>query len=349
MLIERIRKKNVWETRFHTKPHMTLADFGIESIFVEVTNICNMHCKFCPSDHIQRERKFMDYGLFKKVITQLSDLVPVYPIALHELGEPLLHKDLFKFIDYCATKKIKIFLFTNGAKLLENISEICNRDNIEALIISIQTPTLETYALRGSSKPFKKYMDDIYHAIDYFMSHQSTKMRIEIHLAETTGLPFRDWDILTNKKEALDIVKDMCRRISHSEEEFDDIPENFLDLPEWEYWGYPLIIDSHTIHIRIKHFGTFGAHESSIPKNVEIVERTVPISCSMAKNNLVIQADGTISMCCLDTEGYLNLGNIKNNTILEALTSEKRYEFINDVTKSKLCRRCLGTFKLKDI
>lgn len=315
----------------------SLSDFGIEQIYVEITNACNMHCKFCPSDNIIRPRKSMNPILFKKTIDQIIKLHPPHPIAFHVLGEPLLHKNVFDFINYCNSKNLKIYLFTNCINIKQNIAEICKKDNIDALVLSMQTPTRESYKLRGSSKDYEDYMQDIYDAIDYIIDTDTNKkMRVEIHLAETRSLQFREWDILTDDEECLQIVKQMCRRIKHTDEDFNDIPENFLSLQESEYWGYRPVSN---VYIRIKHFGTFGGH--SIP--LKIIERTKPTECEMAKNNLCILSDGTITICCLDTEGELSLGNIQDTKILDALRSKKRCEIIADVTKSKLCRRCLGT------
>jgi len=296
-----------------------------------------MHCEFCPSDNIHRARKSMDFDLFKATIDQIIDLHPPHPIGFHVIGEPLLHKDVFDFIDYCNSKNLKIYLFTNCLNIKHNIAEICKKDNIEALVLSVQTPTRESYRLRGTKKSFDNYMQDIYDAIDYVIYNKSNKkMRTEIHLAETRRLQFRDWDILTDDAEGVRIVKNMCRRITHTDGAFDDIPDNFVSLEEWEYWGYEPV---QNIYIRIKHFGTFGSH--TLP--AKIIERTEPAECEMVKNNLCVLSDGTITMCCLDVEGDLSLGNIRGTTLLDALRSGKRSDMTVDVTKSKLCRRCLGT------
>lgn len=345
------------------KGKQNLSDFGIEWIFVEITNVCNMHCKFCPSDHIKRKREFMDFDTFKMVIDQLSNLIPPHPIALHVVGEPLLHKDIFKFIDYCNSKKINIYLFTNCTKIDKNITEICKRDNIEVLILSIQTPTPDSYKLRCYNQKFEEYMDGIFDAIDYIIKTKTNeRMRVEIHLANTKGIPFSEWNILDTNEDALNVIKALGRNIkyihqkyygnNHDEVSFTNlveldlanIPKNILDLKEWEYWGYEAV---ENIYIRLKFLGTFGAPESILPKNVEVVERRCPQSCDMAKTNFCILSDGTITICCLDVEGDLKIGNINESTIHDALRSNKRAECIKDVTRYTLCRRCLGEINAK--
>jgi MoaA/NifB/PqqE/SkfB family radical SAM enzyme len=338
------------------KRKQNLSDFGIEWVFVEITNVCNMHCRFCPSDHIKRKREFMDFNTFKMVIDQLSDLIPPHPIAFHVLGEPLLHKDIFKFIDYSNEKNIDIYLFTNCIKIDKNIVEICKRDNIEVLVLSIQTPTPDSYKLRGYNRlSFEEYMNGIFNAIGYIIKTKTNeKMRVEIHLANTKGISIDEWNILNTNEDASNIIKALGRRIKcmhqkyHGnkydeatftnlvESDLAKIPKNILDLMEWEYWGYEVVPN---IYIRLKFMGTFGAHESILPENVEVVETKKPQSCDMAKTNFCILSDGTITTCCLDAEGDLSIGNINECTLLDALRSNKRAECLRDVTKYTLCRR----------
>ncbi len=352
---------NILQNKFK---HKKLNDFNIKWVFVEITNVCNMHCKFCPSDNIKRKKQFMDFNLFKKIIDNLNKLAPPNPISLHVLGEPLLHKSIFNYIDYCNKKNIRIYLFTNCKLVYENIVEICNRNNIEALVLSIQTPTPASYELRGSSKSYEDYMKGIYDSIDYIIKTKSySKMRVEIHLANTKYLPFQGWNILDENQSSLNIIKEMSRNIrklyfTHQKNSYDiknisnlidanldKIPENILDLREWDYWGHET---TPNIFIRIKYFGSFGSPESIIPRNIEIIKKTKKSKCIMVKENLSILVDGTITTCCLDVEGELTIGNIEKLNLCDALKSKKRKEYLDDVTKYELCRRCLGEMKLRN-
>jgi len=352
---------NILQNKFKSKK---LSDFNIKWVFVEITNACNIHCKFCPSDHIKRKKQFMDFDLFKKIIDNLNKLAPPNPISLNVLGEPLLHKSIFNYIDYCNKKNIRIYLLTNCILLFENIVEICKRDNIEALVLSVQTPTPSSYELRGSSISFEDYMKGIYDSIEYIIKTKSySKMRVEIHLANTKYLTFEGWNILNENESALKIIKEMSRTIRKIyyiyqnnnynlknnsnliEMDLDKIPENILDLREWDYWGHET---TPNIFIRLKYFGSYGAPESIMPKNIEIVNKTEKTPCIMVQENLSIFVDGTITTCCLDVEGELNLGNIKRLNLKDALISKKRIEYLEDVTKYELCRRCLGEIKLKN-
>ena len=61
-------------------------------------------------------------------------------------------------------------------------------------------------------------------------------------------------------------------------------------------------------------------------------------------NQLAILVDGTVTPCCLDNEGDINLGNIFNETIEEILAKEKSDNIINGfknrIAVESLCKKC---------
>ena len=66
--------------------------------------------------------------------------------------------------------------------------------------------------------------------------------------------------------------------------------------------------------------------------------------CYAAKNMLAILVDGQVSICCLDAQGEINLGNIFNQDLSSILNSDKYQSILNEFAKNKcheeLCQRC---------
>ena len=58
----------------------------------------------------------MDLDLFASAIRQVAPLTN--QVALHLMGEPLLHPQLSEMVQICAEQDLKIFLVTNGILLL---------------------------------------------------------------------------------------------------------------------------------------------------------------------------------------------------------------------------------------
>ena len=91
---------------------------------VEISNYCNLKCEYCPHPLQKREKGVMSFDIFKKVVT-LAGRCNQTLIFLHNFGEPLLHPDLYKFIEYAASQGLDCSFYTNGLLLnSEKIREL---------------------------------------------------------------------------------------------------------------------------------------------------------------------------------------------------------------------------------
>ncbi len=68
-------------------------------------------------------------------------------------------------------------------------------------------------------------------------------------------------------------------------------------------------------------------------------------TCLGAKTQLAILSDGTVSICCLDSEGVSNLGNIYLSTMEDILGSDKYQNILKGFNDHKvyldICKHCL--------
>ncbi|MGN1213009.1 MAG: radical SAM protein, partial [Christensenellales bacterium] len=82
-------------------------------VYVEITNICNLNCSFCPKN--SRDKTFMTTKQFEYVATQISPLTD--NICLHLMGEPLLHPNLDDILKIAEKYNLNVNLTTNGTLL----------------------------------------------------------------------------------------------------------------------------------------------------------------------------------------------------------------------------------------
>ena len=61
-----------------------------KKIYIEITNICNLKCKFCPDT--SRVKRYMTIENFEKIIEKICKYTNL--VCLHVKGEPLLHNNL---------------------------------------------------------------------------------------------------------------------------------------------------------------------------------------------------------------------------------------------------------------
>lgn len=124
---------------------------------VEVTNRCNAKCIHCPSTRRLQHPSFMTVDLFKKLIDKYNTYYadkhkPKFMFAGG--GEPLLNKDLEKFIELCSGSGYPTVIITNAQLLtIERLKSLLE-SGITEINVSMHAILEEEY---------KKVMDLDYH------------------------------------------------------------------------------------------------------------------------------------------------------------------------------------------
>lgn len=111
----------------------------ISRCYLEITNICNLDCVFCPkTDRLKRRLTDEEFDLLTdKLRGQIQFLY------FHLMGEPFLHPSLPKFIRIAREKGFVPVLTTNGTRLSDA------REVIEALPHKIQ---ISLHSHEGNAK-----------------------------------------------------------------------------------------------------------------------------------------------------------------------------------------------------
>ena len=91
-------------------------------VYVEITNICNRACSFCPGT--KREKRRMTIPEFSLILDKLEGVTEY--IYLHVMGEPLTHPDLISFINLASERGFKCSITTNGTLLSKRYEELLN-------------------------------------------------------------------------------------------------------------------------------------------------------------------------------------------------------------------------------
>jgi radical SAM protein with 4Fe4S-binding SPASM domain len=82
-------------------------------IYVEITNVCNLACDFCPPT--DRPTKFLSVDQFDAVLDRLAG--HGQHLYFHVKGEPLIHPDLGALLARAGDRAHRVTLTTNGTKL----------------------------------------------------------------------------------------------------------------------------------------------------------------------------------------------------------------------------------------
>lgn len=103
-------------------------------IYVEIGNICNLKCSFCPT--LKREKRRMtpdEFGCICQEIRPYTDF-----IYLHLMGEPLCHPNLEELLSIAKAFGFRVCITTNGTLLSEREELlISHSDTIHKISISL--------------------------------------------------------------------------------------------------------------------------------------------------------------------------------------------------------------------
>jgi radical SAM protein with 4Fe4S-binding SPASM domain len=322
-------------------------------MFVEITNLCNFHCTFCPDEIMERHRGVMSYEdacrIFDQIAEQKNRLGPLYPVKLHQMGEPTIHPKLVDIVRYAEREKgINIELNTNCSLLTEPLVDGLYQAGLTNLILSYQTPDAESFVTRKAKNKkltFEAYLDKVRMAVERkFAVNASTKVEIDImNTLGSSGIRI----VGTNAK-ADRVMLDWIAFARSVERKYGLEPKkhdlNFVDggfrfLEHDADTGRYEILPG--VDILWKELHTWG---NIIEGND--VQQGVDGYCPAPNEQFVILWDGTVTVCCTDYEGTLAMGNVHEQSIEEIWTGPKwrrlRSTMWENVLESKTCRVCKG-------
>ena len=126
-----------------------------KKIYIEITNICNLKCKFCPET--TRTKQFMSVENFEEVIRKIAKFTKL--VCLHVKGEPLLHSNLEELLKILEKYNLKTNITTNGTLLKDKLDIIKNSKSVRQINISLHSST--------QNKLFgKQYLKDIFESVE---------------------------------------------------------------------------------------------------------------------------------------------------------------------------------------
>ena len=153
-------------------------------VYVEISNICNLSCSFCPGT--TRKPKRMTENEFKIVLEKIKDYTDY--IYFHLLGEPLCHPDLDKFLKIAEDMQFKVIITTNGTLLNKNKDTLLNSNSHYKTVIS-----LHSFEANDNKLSFEKYLDDCF----TYAKDSENKKIVVLRLWNNGGKDSLNQEILT--------------------------------------------------------------------------------------------------------------------------------------------------------
>jgi len=128
-----------------------------------------------------KEKKNMDYGLFRKIIDQCRGKMEL--AVLHAGGEPLLHPRIFDMIRYTKESGIGAWMSTNATLLDKEKAVRLLESNLDGLVLSIDAITAKVYEKIRVGGNFERTKANILRFLD-IRKQRKSNMLATIQLIE---------------------------------------------------------------------------------------------------------------------------------------------------------------------
>jgi len=274
---------------------------------LEISNICNLQCSFCPV--VVRTKGMVTPETFRRVIEQVAPLTKI--VALHLMGDPLVHPDLAELVEICHQHGLQIFLVTNGILLREKEAEILLHPAFRQVSFS-----LHSFADNFGTKDPGAYLESIFRFTQRAFTQQP---RLFINyrlwnLSEPRAKEPSNLDILDRieKYFGIEIPRDQDTRVKKSVVLVNRLSLHFDTEFIWPALDLPVLGTAGTCYGLTSHFG--------------------------------VLVDGTVVPCCLDKEGAIPLGNLLETPLSDILGGPRAQAVLKGFQTQRLvedlCQRC---------
>lgn len=280
-----------------------------KKFYIEITNVCNLSCDFCPQT--KRIPEFMTIETFSKILDQIKDHTEY--IYFHVKGEPLLHPEIDKLLDISYEKGLKVNITTNGTRINQVKDKLLMKPALRQVNFS-----LHSFDGNEGVQNKEAYITDIL----AFTKEAIDKSEVLISL--------RLWNLEENNMVNLEKKRN----------------NDILETIEREF-NLPYKIQEKVVPGRgMKLADRIYLNQDHLFQWPDLKEEEDEGRgfCYGLRNQVAILVDGSVVPCCLDGEGVINLGNINTTHFSEIIESERANRIVDGFSRreavEELCRKC---------
>lgn len=318
----------------------------IESVFIVLTNKCNLRCKYCGVKNMADEMNApvdedMSYAVIDQFINQYSRYIKKHniksPVIVFYGGEPTLCTDKIVYIveKLSAIQSFRFTMVTNGTLVGTELINLCLKYNI-SLGISIDGPKEINDENRVfSSRENKSVYDEVLIGLKQ-LKEKNVQCNLSVTITEY---------MLDHKEEFFDWIKEIFEsygvdKISYNLLRFQN--SNF-DSVSYNNKATEFLIESYRRTGNIIYEDRLGRKLRSF-----IEGKFFYADCTaITGNQIVLKPNGDITICQIFCQGNKDIvGNIRDISLEEIDKSYIKRKFLSllPITSEK-CQKCeaLGT------
>ncbi|MBR5693381.1 MAG: SPASM domain-containing protein [Fibrobacter sp.] len=297
----------------------------MDSVYIEITDACNLRCSFCPCGKRNRTSDsqdattpgaangYMPSALFEKCLAGAQG-VGAKNVYFHVLGEPTLHPGFIHYVKKLEPTPLKLTLVTNGTTIARTGRALLQSPAVRQVNFS-------THAYAELDRDTaEKHLQNV---IDFCKASLAARPDIYINL--------RLWNV------------------------------GDRDAAPWNSFFLARVNEAFGTSVEPGHFcsrhksfnvtGRLYLHEDSRfewphldGSEMGVRPESVKGTCHALGTHIAILHDGRVAACCLDHAGHIELGNIATQPLPEILESPLARElhdaFTHHELRHPLCQAC---------
>lgn len=280
-----------------------------QKIYLEISNICNLQCSFCPV--VERDKDSMGENSLRKYLEKIKNHTE--RVCFHLMGEPLGHKEFPQFVNIARAMGVSLEITTNGTLL--------NSLNQEALLSPAVVQV--NFSVQSFFDNFPNADSTVYISKITDFAKVARECRPDLYVN------FRLWNLDLEDKS--DVRNESF--IQHLEKTFATHINRTVD---------PAFKKSKKLRDRIYlHFDNRFEWPSASPIATNFRTRG---TCYGTRTHIAVHTNGTVVPCCLDKEAHLPLGSLETQTLEDIIKSDRfmnmRKGFEQGQLVEDFCQRC---------
>ncbi len=276
-------------------------------VYVEITNVCGLSCSFCPTKELPSTQ--MDLDFFDSIIRQLKPYTK--EIACHVVGDPLTLTNLSDYLDIVYEHGMKAVLTTSGYFLKKHSYDTLFHPAVKQINIS-----LNSYNKNDTALSFEQYITPVLDLCN-----------AKLERAEESFINLRVWNLDEIMSERT-FNETLFEKLSSTFNVILDLKNIYSEKPK-------------SIRLENKILMHFDNYFEWPSLNNQVYGNG---TCQGLQSHIAILASGKVVPCCLDCDGVIELGDLREKDLDSILTDSRTQNILQGFKEGKaieeLCQKC---------
>lgn len=277
---------------------------------LEVTNICNHNCIFCPNHDSTRKRQVMDKELAIRVIKECADM-GVKKICYHMNGESLVCAYLPDIIKLSKDMGYEYtFITTNGSLATDDLLKEMFDNGLDSIKFSINGGNRESYEKTHGKDDFDKAINALKFSYNY-RKKTGKNYRIFVSYVITVDTVGQAEEFYINSKKYADdiLFYNVC---GYAGQAVDMAKQLYAEMPN---------------------------------KALPVFDITHTAPCAVLNNSINVTCEGYLSICCSEANNLMIIEDLQQKSVEQAWLGERmtelRKKHIDGDIKDTPCYGCI--------